>query len=113
MVHYRVPISSANMVLMFLDNFYLSEVGLINKWNKKTVGSGLSPKYTNLTITNIVTLFLWILRDFFKNMLYLLCRQLPFPQAESSTESQARCQQGMEVGNLSFEIRCFWTQILA
>ena len=113
MVHYRVPISSANMVLMFFDNFYLSEVGLINKWNKKTVGSGLSPKYTNLTITNIVTLFLWILRDFFKNMLYLLCCQLPFPLAESSTESQARCQQGMEVGNLSFEIRCFWTQILA
>ena len=92
MVHYRVPISYVNMVIMLFDNFYLSEVGLINKWNKKTVRSGPSPKYTNLTITNIVTLFLWILRDFFKNMLYLLCCQLPLSLAESNTESQARCQ---------------------
>ena len=48
MVHYRVPISSANMVLMFFDNFYLSEVGLINKWNKKTVGQAFHPNILTL-----------------------------------------------------------------
>jgi hypothetical protein len=42
------------------------EVGLRSKWNKMIVRSGPLPKYINLTVvTNLITLFLWILRDFF------------------------------------------------